>query len=560
MRVKSLKWLSLIMPLLLSLAIVNVVSSPEPVVFVDPPSVIDEALTAGNTFTVSVDIADVTDLKLAQINMSWDPSMLDFVTAYEGDFLSHEGGPGYLWYGDALLHETTPFWEETRVPSTFPSLISPWKTGSLVTNLDTRYAWCNTPDGADKWGGFGFTPVSQVSGLRVTVVAHLDNVTFPDTERDYLEVQVTNDGGTTWGAVHVASGLGDTNTTIPIDVYYDFAWTPAMLSNFEVRLRYKQVGPTATTLRVNFLTARVTDTLEVESPSLAHDGLYALPATLNYGSSDGTFAVLDWGYNLPSSPTTAPADEPSVITQVDFKMKYSATGGSTDRYRITYYQPIFDPNVPQVLQGWSTAAASLQNYTWANVIEPDDGTWDWAEIDTMEFVVETNKVAGSSTANLYIYEMWIEVHYIRATDWYLPSVALNTLDQTNGWAIAAIDSAPEYIWGATGSGWLCTYEFLVQDYGYTELNIDDPLTKLFDVNIDPITPFTKQNGWFKNKHPGDANGDTFVNALDVGKVNAHWAPAGGAPPWSLGYDRCVDCNDDGWINALDIGVINANWD
>ncbi len=67
------------------------------------------------------------------------------------------------------------------------------------------------------------------------------------------------------------------------------------------------------------------------------------------------------------------------------------------------------------------------------------------------------------------------------------------------------------------------------------------------------------HGFFNNKLTGDANGDGYVNALDVGKVNAHWAPAGGPPPWSLGYSRCVDCNDDGYINALDIGVINANW-
>ena len=59
--------------------------------------------------------------------------------------------------------------------------------------------------------------------------------------------------------------------------------------------------------------------------------------------------------------------------------------------------------------------------------------------------------------------------------------------------------------------------------------------------------------------PGDANVDHIVNSLDISTLNAHWAPAGGAPPWSLGYDPKADCNDDGYVNALDTGVVNAHW-
>jgi hypothetical protein len=58
---------------------------------------------------------------------------------------------------------------------------------------------------------------------------------------------------------------------------------------------------------------------------------------------------------------------------------------------------------------------------------------------------------------------------------------------------------------------------------------------------------------------GDANGDRFVNSLDIGALNARWSPAGGTPAWSLGYSRDVDTNDDGYINSLDMGVVNANW-
>jgi hypothetical protein len=71
--------------------------------------------------------------------------------------------------------------------------------------------------------------------------------------------------------------------------------------------------------------------------------------------------------------------------------------------------------------------------------------------------------------------------------------------------------------------------------------------------------FTQSNGYFKNKLTGDANGDGFVNSLDIGKLNSHWAPATGTPVWSLGYRLVVDPNEDGYINSLDIGVVNGNW-
>ncbi len=119
----------------------------------------------------------------------------------------------------------------------------------------------------------------------------------------------------------------------------------------------------------------------------------------------------------------------------------------------------------------------------------------------------------------------------------------------------------------SGPGTLAYVDFTVIGRGcfYIELSdttmLDDP-----DEAIPPpplisalFHPNQIGHGFFNNKLTGDANGDGYVNALDVGKVNAHWAPAGGPPPWSLGYSRCVDCNDDGYINALDIGVINANW-
>jgi hypothetical protein len=115
--------------------------------------------------------------------------------------------------------------------------------------------------------------------------------------------------------------------------------------------------------------------------------------------------------------------------------------------------------------------------------------------------------------------------------------------------------------GITGAGRLCSLEFKVIGYGCSNFTISVlgtlPTTLLDSTGAS--LAFVSTQGYFKNKISGDANGDGCVNSLDVGKLNSHWSPAGGAPPWSLGYSRDVDTNDDGFINSLDIGVVNANW-
>ncbi len=543
MRGKSLKWLALLIPFIFSLVTVNVVSSPETVLYVDPQYVIDETLQAGDSFTVDINVADVSDLKLAQINMSWNPNILNFTTAVEGDFMSNEGGPEYLWHGKAWADEALPFFEQTKVPtSAFPEM-GPWLFPLNVKSEDTKYATCSTPDAEVTYGDFGFSTsaLTAVVELEVELVARLANVTY-EYERDYLELQVTNDGGTTWGPIHDVAGIGVADTTVSVDLRYDFAWTPSMLSNanFKAKLKYKQFGPTATTIYVNYLPIRVADALVVDSPFRAHDDFYDLPATINYGSRDGSFTVTDWGHLLPSGPITDPMDETSNITRVDFKMKYEAQASGSDQYRIVWYQPIeLIPSGAHVLQGWTSSAASLANYTWANQIEPDNGWWDWDEIDNLEFVVETNAVGGDPNALFKVYEAWLEVQYHKNTVFDFTG-----LDQDAGWLVAAIDTVGPYIWGATGSGWLCTLEFLVVDYGLTELDIDDPLTKLLHVGPPPFPPypipFTAQNGLFKNTIPGDIQGDTpgtppdgDVDRYDFFAFLDHYGSSAGDPNYNI---------------------------
>jgi len=137
---------------------------------------------------------------------------------------------------------------------------------------------------------------------------------------------------------------------------------------------------------------------------------------------------------------------------------------------------------------------------------------------------------------------------------------INTTDNVAGYTAmgeSILGGAP----AISGSGTLVTIEFLITGYGCGNLTISvggTLPTTLLNSTLDSMT-FTKTNGFFKNELAGDSSGDGYVNSLDNGKINGHWAPAGGAPIWSLGYSRCVDNNDDGYINSLDDGVVNGNW-
>jgi hypothetical protein len=55
------------------------------------------------------------------------------------------------------------------------------------------------------------------------------------------------------------------------------------------------------------------------------------------------------------------------------------------------------------------------------------------------------------------------------------------------------------------------------------------------------------------KHPGDANGDKSVNALDLGILAKAWTASGGT------YDARADFNGDGVIDTLDHDILKAYW-
>jgi len=63
-------------------------------VFVDPSAVIDDTKQAGSYVEIHINISDVTDLYAWQVNITWDPDVLNFtrIVSY-GDFLARSSSP-----------------------------------------------------------------------------------------------------------------------------------------------------------------------------------------------------------------------------------------------------------------------------------------------------------------------------------------------------------------------------------------------------------------------------------------------------------------------------------
>ena len=233
-------------------------SLAETMIYVDPPAIADEALQAGSDFPVSVNVGDVSNLRAWQINMSWNPALLNFTQITNSDFL--EGDLAATWEGRPYDHRTAPFLPETRNPSS-NTTESGWTNASFAYSRDWLCATCNTSGAEQIYGNYGFSTrlITTVSELQVGVVAKRDWVSNPAEEGDKLEVQVSNDGGTTWGPNHEPYVHDVSPALWWVDVTNDFPWTRTMLSdaNFKVKVRYKQVGENSSTICLDWIPARV---------------------------------------------------------------------------------------------------------------------------------------------------------------------------------------------------------------------------------------------------------------------------------------------------------------
>jgi len=146
----------------------------------------------------------------------------------------------------------------------------------------------------------------------------------------------------------------------------------------------------------------------------------------------------------------------------------------------------------------------------------------------------------------------------------LGDVVINATDNAQGHGLFA-ESILGNVSGIPGpaSGRLVSIEFLVLDYGWTDLNIslseDFPATLLNSAGND--LTFTAVNGYFSNKMPGDIDGDKDVDPFDFNSFRLAYASK--APPQvpepTANYNRQADFDLDGDVDPFDFNTFRLNY-
>jgi hypothetical protein len=111
--------------------------------------------------------------------------------------------------------------------------------------------------------------------------------------------------------------------------------------------------------------------------------------------------------------------------------------------------------------------------------------------------------------------------------------------------------------GVNGNGRLVSIQFQVVGYGSTDLVISltgTLATMLLDSTGATITPI-KTDGYFRNKYPGDINGDKYVGSGDFSILQGAYGKSVG----QIGYNREADFNMDGYIGSGDFSTLQGNY-
>jgi len=526
----------LVVGLLISMIAINIgTAAPTAVLSVEPAKVTGKV---GDTFTVDFMVSDVTDLYSWQIFAQYDANIVNYSRWWEGPFL--RGNPATTLDDRGLDHASGPYDIYEKTPTSWSGS---WTNPGGVQSSDDNYATTSTPDATEIYGDFDFPDTTMLSIFAVDVIVESNwdhvgqNLTQP-TDKDEIYVQVSNDGGSTWGSSQTVQGATtptDYNRTL--DVTGDFDWTPSMLSNanFKVKTTYHQVGVNATTFYVDLIQVRVTDALPVDTSTAAHDGVLTSYASFPYGFVDGFFAVGNF--------TGDPASTDSTIKKVDMKVKYSATASTlSDQYRIVYYVGSTDtPGTKGTLVDWTSASASLQTFVSEDTLTPSGGGWTWADLKKIHIAFETDKVDGDSAAIIDLYEAFVTVVY------EVPTFTVTNV-QASSVAISSSILGPLYS-GINGRGVLASMEFTIKSMGDTTIDIQgvigpNVLTLLSDSDNKDI-PCSKEDGLFFEPWPEDVYPDGIIDIRDIAEVGLHYgmiaggeftnAPSTWAPYGTVGW-------------------------
>jgi len=210
-----------------------------------------------------------------------------------------------------------------------------------------------------------------------------------------------NDGNWSWADVNNIRFAVETDKQGPSDPGCEFFVYEAWVTVFDTTgAQYRSYANNDVT---DFTETIIGDALREE----AHDKDYLSHAYFVYSTTSGK-ALEVYNFTIPGlfdlvRPT---------IAQVNFKMRYNVTENvavtPNDEYRIVYY---VSPNTTaQVLVDWTDAAVPLGIYTWANQSEPNDGTWNWTDVNNIQFAVETSVTDTSDPGcEFFEYEAWVTV-------------------------------------------------------------------------------------------------------------------------------------------------------
>jgi len=112
--------------------------------------------------------------------------------------------------------------------------------------------------------------------------------------------------------------------------------------------------------------------------------------------------------------------------------------------------------------------------------------------------------------------------------------------------------------GISGNGVLVGIEFKVIGYGSCDIIISTTgrlPTKLLDSAGGTITITTKTDGYFRNKYPGDINGDKTVGSGDFSILAGCYATS---PPNPL-YNREADFDLNNYVGSEDFSVLAGSY-
>jgi len=137
-------------------------------------------------------------------------------------------------------------------------------------------------------------------------------------------------------------------------------------------------------------------------------------------TTPATTAPYRAGVMMNTFENTPPMGE-FTIGWVDIKVSYKASATTDDRYKIMYKLGAFSQAAANVtLQDWISGASAKFDYNgaqdervWSNIARPGGGAWTWADIATLNFRVETQRVGTADTPALVrfsLYEVWLTIY------------------------------------------------------------------------------------------------------------------------------------------------------